>query len=45
MDIPSPAYVAIGAIFAAIIAGGISFIIAVISKDQKTSEFRQEWIN
>lgn len=45
MDIPAPAYATIGAISAAIIAGGISFLIAVLSKDQKTSEFRQAWID
>lgn len=45
MDIPAPAYATIGAISAATIAGGISFLIAVLSKDQKTSEFRQAWID
>ncbi len=45
MDIPSPAYAAIGTISAAIIAGGISFISTVLAKDQKTSEFRQAWID
>ncbi|WP_439843540.1 hypothetical protein [Aeromonas dhakensis] len=35
----------LGPIVAAIIAGGISFIITVLSKDQKTSEFRQSWID
>lgn len=34
-----------GPITAAIIAGSISFIITVLSKDQKTSEFRQAWID
>jgi len=45
MDVPAPAYTAIGAILAAIIAGGISFISTVLAKDQKTSEFRQAWID
>ena len=45
MGLPSTAYPAIGAIIAAIIAGGISFVTAVLSKDQKTSEFRQAWID
>ena len=45
MDIPPSAYAAMGAITAAIIAGGISFIISVLVKDQKTSEFRQAWID
>lgn len=35
----------LGPIVAAIIAGGISFIVTVLSKDQKTSEFRQNWID
>lgn len=38
-------YVPLGAIAAATIAGGISFISTVLSKDQKTSEFRQTWID
>lgn len=45
MDIPTPIYAAIGAILAATIAGGVTFLMAVISKDQKTSEFRQAWID
>jgi len=45
VDIPVPAYPAIGAIIAATIAGGISFLVAVLSKDHKTSEFRQAWID
>ena len=45
MDIPSPIFTAIGAILAATIAGGVTFLMAVISKDQKTSEFRQAWID
>jgi len=45
MDIPPSAYPAIGAITAAIIAGGISFVVTVLSKEQKTSEFRQAWID
>lgn len=45
MEYPSSAYTAIGAISAAIIAGGISFISTVLAKDQKTSEFRQAWID
>ncbi|WP_071911247.1 hypothetical protein [Aeromonas sp. SCS5] len=35
----------LGPIVAAIIAGSISFIATVLSKDQKTSEFRQVWID
>jgi hypothetical protein len=45
MAIPSSAYVPIGVIVAAIIGGGITFIVTVLAKDQKTSEFRQEWID
>ncbi len=45
MDIPSVAYPALGAIAAAVIGGAISFIVTVLSKEQKTSEFRQAWID
>ena len=41
MDIPASAYPAIGAVTAAIIAGGISFVVTVLAKEQKISEFRQ----
>lgn len=34
-----------GPAIAALIAGAISFSITIISKDQKTSEFRQAWID
>lgn len=37
--------VAIGAIVAALIAGLISLIGLIVSKEQKTSEFRQSWID
>ena len=37
--------IAIGTITAAGIAGVISFLSLVISKEQKTSEFRQQWID
>ncbi|WP_054698658.1 hypothetical protein [Geotalea toluenoxydans] len=43
--IPATAYAAVGAILAALITSGISFVNLVISKDQKTSEFRQAWID
>jgi len=45
MEIPATVYIALGAIAAAFITGAFSFVNLVISKDQKTSEFRQEWIN
>jgi hypothetical protein len=45
MGIPSTVYVALGAIAAAFITGAFSFVNLIISKDQKTSEFRQNWID
>ena len=36
---------AFGAIVAAVIAGTIAFLGLIISKEQKTSEFRQAWID
>ncbi|MDO6692687.1 hypothetical protein Q4574_05300 [Aliiglaciecola sp. 3_MG-2023] len=44
-EIPAQALIAIGAIAAAFIAGFFSFLNLVISKEQKVSEFRQEWID
>jgi hypothetical protein len=44
-NIPPTLYIAAGAIVAALISGLLSFINLTITKDQKTSEFRQEWIN
>ena len=34
----------IGPVLAAMIAGAIAFIVAVLTKENKTSEFRQAWI-
>jgi len=45
MELPSTVFVALGAIVAAIITGIISFMNLVAVKDQKTSEFRQQWID
>jgi hypothetical protein len=45
MNVPQELIPIFGPITAAIIAGSISFIITVLSKDQKTSEFRQAWID
>lgn len=45
MDISSSAYPAIGSVLAALIAGAIAFLSSVLSKEQKTSEFRQAWID
>jgi hypothetical protein len=36
---------AIGAVVAALIAGTVSLLGLIISKEQKTSEFRQAWID
>lgn len=41
----SLSYPAVGAICAALIAGLISFVVTVLAKDQKVSEFRQAWID
>lgn len=41
----SDLYAAIATVAAAAIAGAISFISTVLSKEQKTSEFRQTWID
>ena len=45
MELPHTIYIGMGAIFAALITGLLSFINLIISKDQKTSEFRQDWVN
>lgn len=37
--------IALGAITAALVAGFFSFLNLIISKEQKVSEFRQEWID
>ena len=37
--------VAVGAVVAALIAGLVSFLGLIVSKEQKTSEFRQAWID
>lgn len=42
MDIPDTA---IGSIFAAIVAGVLTFLGLVIAKEHKVSEFRQAWID
>src|SRR5271167_3688723 len=36
---------AIATIAAALVAGGVAFLASVLSKEQKTSEFRQTWID
>lgn len=45
LDVPLPLLVPLGAVLAACITGAISFITLIISKEQKTSEFRQAWID
>jgi len=38
-------FIAVASIIAALVAGSFSFLSLVISKEQKISEFRQEWID
>lgn len=45
MDMPIQFYSAMGAIVAALIAGFLSLLSLVTSKDQKLSELRHEWIS
>lgn len=45
MDIPATAFVAIGAVLAALIAGLFSVLGLVASKENKVSEFRLAWID
>lgn len=44
-QLPVQGFIAIGIVLAALIAGSFSFLNLVIAKEQKVSEFRQEWIN
>ncbi|MFH1236418.1 MAG: hypothetical protein V1685_05815 [Parcubacteria group bacterium] len=45
MELPATVYIALGAIAAAFITGAFSFVNLIIAKDQKTSGFRQDWID
>ena len=45
MEIPAATYPAIATVTAALIAGAIGFLSTVLSKEQKTSEFRQTWVD
>jgi hypothetical protein len=45
MNIPQPAFPIVAAVAAALIGGAISFIITILSKEQKTSDYRQIWID
>ena len=44
-EFPTQLIVPLGAVLAASITGAISFVNLVVSKEQKTSEFRQAWID
>lgn len=44
-SVPSNVFVAIATVVAAIIAGLISVVTLTLTKEQKTSEFRQAWID
>ena len=45
MNPSSELVAAVATIAAALVAGLVSFIVTVLSKEQKTSEFRQAWID
>jgi hypothetical protein len=45
MYIPTEAWGFLGPLCAAVVAGAVSFVVTVLSKEQKTSEFRQAWID
>jgi len=44
-DLPVQYVAAIATVVAALIAGGLSFVNLTLNKEQKTSEFRQAWID
>ena len=44
-EFPPTIYIGAGAVIAAVISGYWSFVNLVVSKDQKVSEFRQNWID
>lgn len=44
-DLPAQSVAAIATIIAALMAGAISFVNLTLTKEQKTSEFRQAWID
>ncbi len=44
-QLTTQALIAVGVVLAAVIAGCFSFLNLVIAKEQKVSEFRQEWID
>ncbi len=45
MNVSTEALQFIGAVTVAMIAGLVSFIVTILTKEQKTSEFRQSWID
>lgn len=45
MDLTPALIAATATLFAAGIAATVSFVVSVLSKEQKTSEFRQQWID
>jgi hypothetical protein len=45
VDLPAQSIVAIATLVAALITGAISFVNLTLTKEQKTSEFRQAWID
>ena len=45
IEYPATVLVGVGAIVAALIAAAASFVSMISSKEEKVSEFRQEWIN
>ena len=44
-SLPPQVLIPVGVILAALIGGFFSLISLIISKEQKTSEFRQQWID
>lgn len=45
MELPATIFPAIASLTAAFIAGFVAFVSSVLSKEQKTSEFRYAWLN
>ncbi|HKE96605.1 MAG TPA: hypothetical protein VKB34_20010, partial [Povalibacter sp.] len=44
-ELPAQSIVAIATVVASLIAGVFSFVNLTLNKEQKTSEFRQAWID
>ncbi|MBS0854546.1 MULTISPECIES: hypothetical protein [unclassified Tatumella] len=44
-QLPPSIYIAMGALAAALVTGLFSFLNMIVTKENKVSEFRQEWIN